>query len=71
MEEQVISVNTGRVQVYDESDNKIILDPDYKVSIKMRNHGFVAIKQMPTIFPRGDQEPSCWKMQPSRRFPLD
>ncbi|MDD2248085.1 MAG: FecR domain-containing protein [Proteiniphilum sp.] len=44
MEEQVISVNTGRVQVYDESDNKIILDPDYKVSIKSGTSGFVADK---------------------------
>ena len=44
LEEQVISVNTGRVQVYDESDNKIILDPDYKVSIKNGTSGFLAGK---------------------------
>ncbi len=36
LEEQVISVNTGRVQVYDEKEN-IILDPNYKVSIKQGN----------------------------------
>lgn len=44
LEEQVISVNTGRVQVYDEKENKIILDPDYKVSVKNGNNEFVAGK---------------------------
>lgn len=44
LEEQVISVNTGRVQVYDEKENTIVLDPDYKVSVKNRNNEFVAGK---------------------------
>ncbi|WP_298649131.1 FecR family protein [uncultured Proteiniphilum sp.] len=44
LEEQVISVNTGRVQVYDKKENTIILDPNYKVSVKNRNNEFVAGK---------------------------
>jgi ferric-dicitrate binding protein FerR (iron transport regulator) len=44
LEEQVISVNTGRVQVYDEKENTIVLDPNYKVSVKNRNNKFVAGK---------------------------
>jgi Fe2+-dicitrate sensor, membrane component len=44
LEEQVISVNTGRVQVYDEKDNKIILDPNYKVSVKNTDGEFITGK---------------------------
>lgn len=44
LEEQVITVNTGRVQVYDEKDNKIILDPNYKVSVKQSENEFISDK---------------------------
>lgn len=44
LEEQVITVNTGRVQVYDEKDNKIILDPNYKISVKQSDKEFISDK---------------------------
>lgn len=41
LEEQIISVNTGRVQVFDKKENLIILDPDHKVSVNKINNQFV------------------------------
>lgn len=34
IEEQVVSVNTGCVEVYDDNENRVILAPNYKVTVK-------------------------------------
>lgn len=44
LEEQVISVNTGRVQVNDDEENTIILDPNYKVSVRKNEKKFKSAK---------------------------
>lgn len=40
--DQVISVNTGRVQVFNEKQERIVLDPNYKVSVSDKNSIFTA-----------------------------
>lgn len=42
--DQVISVNTGRVQIFNASMEKIIVDPNYKVSVSDENGSFIAGK---------------------------
>ena len=42
--DQVISVNTGKVQVFNEHQQEIILEPNYKVSISSQNGSFTSGK---------------------------
>lgn len=44
LSDQVISVNTGKVQVMNARQEKIILEPDYKVSISDNDGGFTSGK---------------------------
>lgn len=44
LDNQVISVNTGRVQVFDSKENKIVIDPNYKVSVSSKDNTFSASK---------------------------